>query len=120
MIEWLRPLPSAMPGAAPSTASSPLTRFSSLIIATRPRPNSARPSPCPPDSPGPTARRLASPGFGIDTGTPLHYHQSGKEKRMVVILSEGAYGDWLTAPAEAARDFLLPYPADKLIATPMT
>ncbi|MPS81767.1 MAG: SOS response-associated peptidase [Achromobacter sp.] len=48
-----------------------------------------------------------------------HYHQSGKEKRMVVILPEGAYGDWLTAPAEATRDFLLPYPADQLVATPM-
>ncbi|MDR6600966.1 putative SOS response-associated peptidase YedK [Achromobacter deleyi] len=48
-----------------------------------------------------------------------HYHQSGKEKRMVVILPEGAYGDWLTAPASDARDFLAPYPADRLVATPM-
>lgn len=48
-----------------------------------------------------------------------HYHQSGKEKRMVVILPEGAYGDWLTAPASVARDFLVPFPADKLVATPM-
>ena len=48
-----------------------------------------------------------------------HYHQSGKEKRMIVILPEGAYGDWLTAPAEAARGLLVPFPADKLVATPM-
>jgi putative SOS response-associated peptidase YedK len=48
-----------------------------------------------------------------------HYHQSGKEKRMVVILPEGAYGEWLTAPAEESWDFLVPYPAERLIATPM-
>lgn len=48
-----------------------------------------------------------------------HYHQAGKEKRMVVILPEGAYEDWLTAPAEATRDFLVPYPSDRLVATPM-
>lgn len=48
-----------------------------------------------------------------------NYHQAGKEKRMVVILPEGAYGDWLTAPADAARDFLVPFPADRLVATPM-
>lgn len=47
------------------------------------------------------------------------YHQAGKEKRMVVILSEGAYGDWLTAPEDATRDFLVPFPADRLVATPM-
>ncbi|WP_241132042.1 SOS response-associated peptidase [Achromobacter xylosoxidans] len=47
------------------------------------------------------------------------YHQAGKEKRMVVILPEGAYGDWLTAPADATRDFLVPFPADRLVATPM-
>ncbi|CUI81173.1 SOS response-associated peptidase [Achromobacter sp. 2789STDY5608628] len=47
------------------------------------------------------------------------YHQAGKEKRMVVILPEGAYGDWLTVPADATRDFLVPFPADRLVATPM-
>lgn len=46
------------------------------------------------------------------------YHQAGKEKRMVVILPEGAYGEWLTAPADATRDFLVPFPSDKLLATP--
>ncbi|WP_338619067.1 SOS response-associated peptidase family protein [Achromobacter sp. E1] len=48
------------------------------------------------------------------------YHQAGKEKRMVVILPEGAYGDWLTAPADQSRDFLVPFPPDKLVAIPMT
>ncbi|AMG45542.1 DUF159 family protein [Achromobacter xylosoxidans] len=48
------------------------------------------------------------------------YHQAGKEKRMVVILPEGAYQDWLTAPAADTRDFLVPYPADRLVAEPMT
>lgn len=46
-----------------------------------------------------------------------HYHQPDKEKRMVVILPEGAYGDWLTASAEQSRDFLLPFPSEKLVAT---
>jgi len=48
-----------------------------------------------------------------------NYHQAGKEKRMVVILPEGAYGDWLIAPATDSRDFLVPFPSDKLVATPM-
>ena len=47
-----------------------------------------------------------------------HFHQANKEKRMVVILPEGTYGDWLTCGADDARDFLLPYPADQLVATP--
>ncbi|WP_367352516.1 SOS response-associated peptidase [Achromobacter animicus] len=48
------------------------------------------------------------------------YHQPNKEKRMVVILPEGAYGDWLTAGADQSRDFLIPFPSDKLVATPET
>lgn len=48
-----------------------------------------------------------------------NYHQADKEKRMVVILPEGAYQDWLTAPVADTRDFLVPYPADRLVATPM-
>jgi putative SOS response-associated peptidase YedK len=48
-----------------------------------------------------------------------NYHQAGKEKRIVVILPEGAYQDWLTAPIADTRDFLVPYPADRLVATPM-
>lgn len=45
-------------------------------------------------------------------------HKPDDEKRAVVILPEGAYGEWLTAPAEATRDFLNLYPADKLVAEP--
>ncbi len=48
-----------------------------------------------------------------------NYHQAGKEKRMVVILPEGAYQEWLTAPAAGTRDFLVAYPSDRLVATPM-
>ena len=44
--------------------------------------------------------------------------KAGKEKRMVVILPEGAYADWLTAPVADTRDFLQPYPADRLVAEP--
>jgi len=47
------------------------------------------------------------------------YHQAGKEKRMVVILPEGAYRDWLAAPAEQSRDFLRPFPSDMLVARPV-
>lgn len=38
---------------------------------------------------------------------------------MVIILPEGAYGEWLSAPADATRDFLVPFPSEKLTATPM-
>ncbi|WP_334158447.1 SOS response-associated peptidase [Achromobacter insolitus] len=48
-----------------------------------------------------------------------NYHQADKEKRMVVILPEGAYQDWLTAQVADTRDFLVPYPADRLVAEPM-
>jgi putative SOS response-associated peptidase YedK len=48
-----------------------------------------------------------------------HYHKREDEKRMVVILPDGAYGDWLAATAEQARDFLLPYPGEKLVAEPI-
>ena len=48
-----------------------------------------------------------------------HYHQAGKEKRMVVILPEGAYDYWLTAPVADTREFLVPYPAERLVAEPM-
>lgn len=38
---------------------------------------------------------------------------------MVVILPEGAWSDWMTATAQQSREFLVPFPADKLMATPM-
>lgn len=43
-----------------------------------------------------------------------HYHKPADEKRMVVVLPEGAYHDWLTAPVTQTLDFLRPYPADLL------
>jgi putative SOS response-associated peptidase YedK len=47
------------------------------------------------------------------------YHRPGDEKRMVVILPEGSYEDWLIAGAEETWDFLNPYPADQLVAEPV-
>lgn len=46
-----------------------------------------------------------------------NFHKPTDEKRMVVILGEGAYGDWLTAPAAKSMDFMRAYPADRLVAT---
>lgn len=45
-------------------------------------------------------------------------YDAGDEKRMVIILLEGAYEDWLTALAAATRNFLLPYPAGRLVSVP--
>lgn len=44
------------------------------------------------------------------------FHKPTDEKRMVVILPESAYSDWLAASAEQAMDFIRPYPANQLIA----
>ncbi len=48
-----------------------------------------------------------------------HFHRPGDEKRMVVVLGEGAYDDWLTAPIERTRELLVPFSPDSLIATPV-
>lgn len=48
-----------------------------------------------------------------------HYHRPGKEKRMVVILPEVAYGDWLAAGFDESHNFLVGYPAEKLTAEPV-
>lgn len=48
-----------------------------------------------------------------------HYNTPNKEKRMVVILPEGAYNDWLTASADQSRDILVPFPSDRLLAIPV-
>jgi putative SOS response-associated peptidase YedK len=48
-----------------------------------------------------------------------NYHRPNEEKRMVVILPEAQYEEWLTAPVAATRDFLNPYPADLLLADPV-
>ncbi len=44
------------------------------------------------------------------------FHKPADEKRMVVILPEASYGDWLNAPADISMDFMNPYPADCLVA----
>jgi putative SOS response-associated peptidase YedK len=40
------------------------------------------------------------------------FHKPQDEKRMVVILPEDRYQDWLYAPLESAADFLQQYPAE--------
>jgi putative SOS response-associated peptidase YedK len=42
------------------------------------------------------------------------FHKPGEEKRMVVVLPEAQYGDWLQARAQDRLDFLRPYPAEAL------
>lgn len=44
------------------------------------------------------------------------YHRPGDEKRMVVVLREEQYDDWLNAPAESSMDFLQPCAAEDLVA----
>jgi putative SOS response-associated peptidase YedK len=47
------------------------------------------------------------------------YGQNGNEKRMPAILNEGAYGAWLNAPIDKAREFMRAYPAHLLLANPV-
>lgn len=47
------------------------------------------------------------------------YQQPGSEKRMVVILNEGAVDAWLGARPEKAREFMRAYPANWLTANPI-
>lgn len=47
------------------------------------------------------------------------YHRPGDEKRMVVVLPTGAYGQWLRAKPEEATSFMQHYPADRLLAEPI-
>jgi putative SOS response-associated peptidase YedK len=47
------------------------------------------------------------------------YGQDGNEKRMPAILNEGAYGAWLNAPVDKAREFMRAYPAQLLLANPI-
>ena len=47
------------------------------------------------------------------------YGQNGNEKRMPAILNEGAYGAWLSAPLDKAREFMRAYPAHLLLANPI-
>jgi putative SOS response-associated peptidase YedK len=45
------------------------------------------------------------------------FHKPTDEKRMVVILPETAYGDWLAATPERSMAFLQSYPAKNLAAS---
>jgi putative SOS response-associated peptidase YedK len=45
------------------------------------------------------------------------FHRPTDEKRMVAILPEAHYADWLNAPAQHSRDWLQLYPAELLEAT---
>lgn len=42
------------------------------------------------------------------------FHKLANEKRMVVILPEEQYGDWLAASPSESMDFMRLYPAEKL------
>lgn len=46
-----------------------------------------------------------------------NYHKPGDEKRMVVILPEGAYDDWLRAPPACSMEFMHQFPAERLVAS---
>ncbi len=43
-----------------------------------------------------------------------NYHKPEDEKRMVVILPKGLYGDWLKAPAADSMEFMRQYRADRM------
>lgn len=44
-----------------------------------------------------------------------NYHKPEDEKRMVVILQDEDYADWLEAPPEESRHFLKQYPAESMM-----
>ena len=52
-------------------------------------------------------------------GLMNRYHAPGAEKSMPAIVNEGAYDAWLNARASQAKEFLRPYPAQKLLANPV-
>ena len=45
-----------------------------------------------------------------------NFHKPEDEKRMVVILAEGQYEEWLYAPAAESMEYMLQYPAERLVA----
>lgn len=46
-----------------------------------------------------------------------HFHKPQDEKRMVVILREDQYDEWLDAPAVRSMEFMRQFPAHMLMAT---
>lgn len=53
---------------------------------------------------------------GDDHPLMRQFHKPGDEKRMVVILEESDYDAWLSAPAARSMEFLVQYPADRMVA----
>ena len=49
----------------------------------------------------------------------IRYGHAGNDKAMPAILNEGAYDAWLQAKVAKAKEFLRPYPAEKLRANPV-
>lgn len=47
-------------------------------------------------------------------GLMKQFHRPTDEKRMVVILPESRYQDWLNASVKDSMDFMVLYPADAL------
>lgn len=52
-------------------------------------------------------------------GLMRNFHRPDDEKRMVVVLPQERYEDWLTASLPDAKALLLPFPADALQALPV-
>jgi len=46
------------------------------------------------------------------------FHKPNEEKRMLVIVEPSQYEDWLHVSLDDAKKFLVPYPAEQLIAQP--
>lgn len=53
-------------------------------------------------------------------GLMRNFHRPEDEKRMVVVLPEDRYEDWLSAPTASVKHLLLPFPADALRAVPVS
>ena len=51
-----------------------------------------------------------------DHAVMKNFHKPEDEKRMVVILAEGQYEEWLHASAAESMKFMLQYPAERLVA----
>ena len=46
-----------------------------------------------------------------------NFHKPADEKRIVVILREGGYNDWLCAPPSSSKKFMHPFPAKRMVAS---
>ena len=56
--------------------------------------------------------------INADTHTLMNqFHKPADEKRMVVILPDDQYGEWLSADTNQCRDYLKEYPAEMLAFT---